>query len=296
MLQSMTGFASGQGEADGFSWVWEIRSVNAKGLDLRLRVPDWIEGLEAELRKIAAAQLRRGNVTINLRLTRAEGGSGQKLNAAHLDTVLDALAEIEHQAMARGVSLGPSTSTGIIALRGILEQEETPTDSAALRAILIEDFQPVMASFCEMRSREGSALFTVLNSHLDQIETLVTQADTTAEARKPKARETLKTALAQVLDAAADVDEARLTQELALLAIKSDITEEIKRLQAHVNAAREQLTRQESVGRKMDFLMQEFNREANTLCSKSGDSDLTSVGLDLKAVIDQMREQVQNVE
>ncbi|WP_323764656.1 YicC/YloC family endoribonuclease [Marinovum sp.] len=296
MLQSMTGFAAGQGASGDFSWTWEIRGVNAKGLDLRIRVPDWVEGLEAALRKQITGALKRGNVTVNLRLSRVEAGGSQRLNHQQLDQVLTALAEIEQQAITRHVSLAPSTAAEIIALRGMMEQDEEATDTAALQSALVEDFQTVLASFCEMRSGEGAALQAVLNRHLDEIEGLVTAAGAAAEARRPKARETLKTALAAVMEGAAEMDEDRIVQELALLAVKSDITEEINRLNAHVKAARELVSAPGSVGRKLDFLMQEFNREANTLCAKSGDSALTAVGLDLKAVIDQMREQVQNVE
>ena len=296
MLQSMTGFAAGQGAKGDFGWTWEIRSVNAKGLDLRIRVPDWIEGLEAELRKQVSGALKRGNVTVNLRLSREDIAGAQRLNSQQLDQVLTALAEIEQQAITRHVSLAPSTAAEIIALRGMMEQDEEATDTAQLRSTLVEDFQSVLASFCDMRSGEGATLRSVLAAHLDEIETLVIAAQTAAEARRPKARETLRLALAAVLDGAAEVDEDRIAQELALLAVKSDITEEINRLHAHVKAARELVAAQSSVGRKLDFLMQEFNREANTLCSKAQSSGLTSVGLEMKTVIDQMREQVQNVE
>ncbi|WP_417525717.1 YicC/YloC family endoribonuclease [Marinovum sp.] len=292
----MTGFAAGQGATGDFSWTWEIRGVNAKGLDLRIRVPDWIEGLEAELRKQVTGALKRGNVTVNLRLSREETAGRQRLNTQQLDVVLTALAEIEQQAITRHVSLAPSTAAEIIALRGMMEMDENETDTAALKAGLLSDFQGVLASFCEMRSAEGNSLHAVLIAHLDEIETLVTKAKTAAEARRPKARETLRLALAAVMEGAAEVEEDRILQELALLAVKADITEEINRLHSHVKATRELLASPASVGRKLDFLMQEFNREANTLCSKSGDSALTAIGLDLKAVIDQMREQVQNVE
>lgn len=296
VLQSMTGFAAGQGGFQSFSWSWELRGVNAKGLDLRIRVPDWIDGLEAELRKQAGFRLKRGNVTINLRLARDEATGGQRLNSAQLDVVLSAMAGIEHEAMARGISLGPSTAAEIVGLRGMLEQDETMAEPEALRAEILKDFQDVLTSFCEMRAGEGMALLTVLGGHVDEIETLIAQAEAAAGARRPRARETMKAALAAVLDNADGIDEARLAQELALIAIKADITEEINRLRAHVTAARELIGKAGSVGRKLDFLMQEFNREANTLCSKSNDSALTAVGLDLKAAIDQMREQVQNVE
>lgn len=295
-LNSMTGFASDQASYAEFDWSWEIRGVNAKGLDLRVRVPDWIDGLEVALRKAVTGVINRGSIAVNLRLSRRDGETGLRLNEPQLEHVLSAMAEIEHQAMARGISLAPSTSSEIVALRGILEHEERETDIEGLKSHVLKSFEGTLQQFSEMRAREGKALHAVLSEHLDHIANLVTQADAAAEARRPKAEETLRTALAKVLDTSDDLDEGRIAQELAMLAVKADITEEIKRLSAHVDAARELVAAGGTVGRKLDFLMQEFNREANTLCSKSGDSALTAVGLELKAVIDQMREQVQNVE
>lgn len=295
-INSMTGFASAQGAALDFNWSWEMRAVNAKGLDLRLRVPDWVDGLEVALRKQLGAALGRGNVTLNLRLHREDGGGATRLNRDLLTSVLHAMSEIEQEAMNQGLSLAPSTAADIVGLRGMLDAEDTQTDVAALRTVLIEDFQKVLEDFSAMRRTEGAALKDILTGQITEISRLVAAADTAAEARRPKTAEALKTALKNVVDATDDLDETRVAQELALLAVKSDITEEINRLQAHVDAAHRLIDAGGLVGRKLDFLMQEFNREANTLCSKSGDSALTAIGLDLKAVIDQLREQVQNVE
>lgn len=295
-INSMTGFASAQGAALDFNWSWEMRAVNAKGLDLRLRVPDWVDGLEVALRKQLGTALGRGNVTLNLRLHREDGGGATRLNRDLLTSVLHAMSEIEQEAMNQGLSLAPSTAADIVGLRGMLDAEDTQTDVAALRTVLIEDFQKVLEDFSAMRRTEGAALQDILTGQITEISRLVAAADTAAEARRPKTVEALKTALKNVVDATDDLDETRVAQELALLAVKSDITEEINRLQAHVDAAHGLIDAGGLVGRKLDFLMQEFNREANTLCSKSGDSALTAIGLDLKAVIDQLREQVQNVE
>lgn len=295
-INSMTGFASAQGAALDFNWSWEMRAVNAKGLDLRLRVPDWVDGLEVALRKQLGTALGRGNVTLNLRLHREDGGGATRLNRDLLTSVLHAMSEIEQEAMNQGLSLAPSTAADIVGLRGMLDAEDTQTDVAALRTVLIEDFQKVLEDFSAMRRTEGAALQDILTGQITEISRLVAAADTAAEARRPKTAEALKTALKNVVDATDDLDETRVAQELALLAVKSDITEEINRLQAHVDAAHGLIDAGGLVGRKLDFLMQEFNREANTLCSKSGDSALTAIGLDLKAVIDQLREQVQNVE
>lgn len=292
----MTGFAAAKGAHGAYSWTWEIRSVNAKGLDLRLRVPDWIEGLEAALRAQIGKRLQRGNVTLNLRLSRSDEGGTMALNAAQLASVLSAMAEIEHQAMERGLSLAPANAADIVALRGVLETAAPESDSAALLQVLLGDIPPVLDSFIEMRAKEGQALEAVLRGQLDEIEALTEAAQSAAKARQPQVAETLKANLAAVMDNSEGADPARVAQELALLAVKSDVTEEIDRLRAHIIAARDLLGQSGPVGRKLDFLTQEFNREANTLCSKAGAVDLTRIGLDLKAVIDRLREQVQNME
>ena len=296
MIRSMTGFASASSADAPFSWGWELRSVNGKGLDLRLRVPDWVDGLEAGLRKKLSACAARGNISCNLRLTREEGGSTLTVNAVQLDTVLDALHQIEARAMDAGVSLAPSKATDIVTMRGVLEQAALEQDTAALCATLLSDFDAVLADFDTMRCSEGMALADVLDAQLAQVESLTAEASALSETRKDEMASNLRRNLARVMENVDGADEGRVAQELALIAVKSDITEEIDRLSAHVTAARDLLTQGGPIGRKMDFLMQEFNREANTLCSKAQSSALTTVGLNLKAVVDQMREQVQNVE
>jgi uncharacterized protein (TIGR00255 family) len=296
MIRSMTGFASASGALAPHSWGWELRSVNGKGLDLRLRVPDWVDGLEAGLRKQLGDMVARGNVTCNLRIARDESTGSLTVNAAQLDTVLDALHQIEARAMDAGVSLAPSKATDIVTMRGVLEQANTVDDVATLAKTLLAEFGAVLADFNAMRAREGAALEQVLQAQLAEVEILTTQAAALAEQRKADMTQTLKRNLARVLENTDGVDADRLAQELAVIAVKSDVTEEIDRLHAHISATRELLGQGGSVGRKLDFLMQEFNREVNTLCSKAQNTDLTRVGLALKAVIDQMREQVQNVE
>ena len=292
----MTGFASGQGATQGFAWSWELRSVNGKGLDLRLRLPDWIEGLEAALRTRLGAALNRGNVSLGLRLVTEDQAAGLVLNQAQLGHVLSAMAEVEAQAMEQGLTLAPANAAQILGLRGVMEQASTAPDTTALRAALLADFDNLLPAFQEMRAHEGAALGKVLKAQLDQIEALTAQAAEIARARAPEMAAHLRDALARVLEGADGADEARVAQELALLAVKADVTEEIDRLKAHVDAARELIASGSPIGRKLDFLAQEFNREANTLCSKAQKTELTSVGIELKTVIDQMREQVQNVE
>ena len=296
MIRSMTGFASASGTLAPHSWGWELRAVNAKGLDLRLRVPDWIEGLEAALRRKLGERLTRGNVTLNLRVTREEGGSALAVNAEQLDVVLAALQEIEARAMDAGVSLAPSKASDIVSLRGVLEQGAQEDDLSALREALLAEFDAVLADFDAMRGREGSALETVLNDQLTEVARLTDEAEAALAGRQEEMAATLKRNLARVMENVDSADPDRVAQELALIAVKADVTEEIDRLRAHVSAARELIGQGGPVGRKLDFLMQEFNREANTLCAKAQNAGLTRIGLALKAVIDQMREQVQNVE
>lgn len=296
-IHSMTGFAAAQGTTDAHSWSCELRSVNAKGLDLRLRIPEWLEGFEPYVRGELGKALARGNVSMTLRINRNEdAGADLTINDAMLATVLSSMAKIEAAAKVAGVDLAPSTSAEILSQRGVLEQGNTADDPAPIVAALKGAFAAILSDFVNMRASEGAALKAVLLDQLDEIDTLQSRAADLAEARKPQMAETLRNNLARVLDNADKVDEARVAQELALLAVKADVTEEIDRLKAHVSAARDLLAKGGAVGRKLDFLMQEFNREANTLCSKAQNSDLTAIGLDLKSVIDQMREQVQNIE
>lgn len=297
MIYSMTGFAAAKGGFKEFSWAWELRSVNAKGLDLRLRVPDWVDGLEAALRTRLGAALSRGSVSLSLRLSREDGSSVLQVNSAALNSVLEALAEVETRADASGVALAPTNAADILSLRGVLETaSDDTTDTAPLRAALLAHFEQVLDAFLAMRGEEGRALDTILRGQLDRIAALTDEAGSVADARREAAAVSLRAALARVVDSGVETDPQRVAQELAMIAVKSDVTEELDRLAAHVAAARALLDTDGPVGRKLDFLMQEFNREANTLCSKSQSSALTAVGLELKAVIDQMREQVQNVE
>ena len=298
MLNSMTGFASATGTFDSWSWTWELRSVNGKGLDLRLRVPDWIDGLEIGLRKALGAVASRGNVTLSLRITREEEAGGTlSVNAGVLQSVLDAMAVIETQAMDAGLSLAPSKASDIVTMRGILDQKAIgEQDTKPLSKALLAQADELIASFDAMRQSEGGALAIVLKGQLSEIETLTTSANETAKLRAVDVAATLQRNLTKIITNTDNLDQDRVAQELALLAVKADITEEVDRLAAHVKAAETLLAEDRPVGRKMDFLMQEFNREANTLCSKAQNAELTRIGLALKVLIDQMREQVQNVE
>ncbi|MBL3559247.1 YicC/YloC family endoribonuclease [Rhodovulum sulfidophilum] len=297
MLQSMTAFAARSGQTETHAWTWELRGVNSKGLDLRLRLPDWIPGLEPVVRAAVQSRVARGSVTLGLRISARDSGHGAlQIDPMALRSVLAMLGRVEAEAAAQGLSLAPSSAVEILALRGLADSAAPETETAPLLAALSADLTPLLDEFMAMRASEGAALATVLCDHLATISTLTSRAAEVAEARRDQIGETLRASLARVMETAAGVDPDRVAQELALIAVKADVTEELDRLRAHVAAAETLLASGEPVGRRLDFLMQEFNREANTLCSKAQSVGLTRVGLDLKAAIDQMREQVQNVE
>ena len=293
----MTGFANAEGSFDAWRWNAELRSVNGKGLDLRLRLPDWVEGLEQSARAIMSSRLKRGNVNLNIRVSRDDAAGQTVVNSAQLDSVLAALREIEARALSTGLDLAPSRAADIAVVRGVLEQEQAEnTDTGPLKDAILKDVQALVIALDDMRASEGDALAAILLGQLDEVKRLTAAAADLIEARKDKMSEQLKVNLARVLDGAPSADPDRVAQELAMIVVKTDVTEELDRLKAHIAAAKSLIDDDGGVGRKLDFLMQEFNREANTLCSKAQNNDLTTIGLDLKAVIDQMREQVQNVE
>ena len=296
-MKSMTGFASATQTEWGYSWSWDLRSVNARGMDARLRLPDWVEGLEASLKPMIQKTVARGNVNLTLKLSRDDSGEAGQVDPTALNHVLATLKHIEIAALGdHNLKLAPTSASDILAMRALNERAVKNSDTGALLKALIADFGSLLGAFDGMRKTEGKALFGVLGNQLNQIETLTKAAQKAALARRDTLAETLQANLARVLDNADGVDADRVAQELAILTLKSDITEEIDRLFAHVTAARELLQTKTPVGRKLDFLSQEFNREANTLCSKAQSIELTKIGLDLKAVIEQLREQVQNVE
>lgn len=297
MTHSMTGFATRRGQFGAYSWTWDLRSVNGKGLDLRLRLPDWLDGLEAQLRAELGRALSRGNVSLTLKLSRESGGDApMQVNQTALRAVLTMLAAVEAEAMATGVTLAQASQADVLALRGVVEQTSLDEDTGPLVAALMQDFGPLLADLQTMRASEGQALHAVILDQITQIETLTETATVEAAARSEITANTLRDNIKKIIQSFDTIDEKRIEQELALLAVKSDVTEELDRLRAHCQAARALIATTDPVGRKLDFLMQEFMREANTLCAKAQAIALTRVGLDLKTVIDQMREQVQNVE
>ncbi|MSU90204.1 YicC family protein [Rhodobacteraceae bacterium 2CG4] len=295
-LRSMTGFAAHGGQTEAAEWQWEARSVNARGLDLRVRLPDGLDALEPKLRAAAQARLTRGSVQVSLRVTQSEGAAALQLDEAVLDRALQAAAQVARAAERAGVALAPVSTGEVLGLRGVIDPGRAPDRMGALAEAIGADIPALFAALDTARAAEGRALEAVLGQQIDTVETLVARARETAEARAARQGALLRGRVATLLASQDRIDEDRLAQELALLAVKADITEELDRLTGHVAAARALLDEAGAVGRKLDFLCQEFNREANTLCSKAQDGALTAIGLELKVVIDQMREQCQNVE
>ncbi len=297
MVNSMTGFASLGGDYQGTHWVWEIRSVNGRGLDIRSRMPEGFDAVEKIVKAETAKVCARGTVNIGLRIKQGAEDAAPVLNVENLDAVIEAVKTAEERALNKGLSLAVTRGADLLSVRGVIEMASPEKqDDAALHKMMQADFKKVLADFIAARGAEGDSLKSILSEQVDQIEILNKQSLDILAERADKTKETFHANVQKILQNSDGVDETRLTQELAILAVKSDVMEELDRLTAHVNAARDLLKTKGPIGRKFDFLTQEFNREANTLCSKAGHTALTQIGLELKTVIDQMREQVQNVE
>jgi uncharacterized protein (TIGR00255 family) len=293
-VPSMTGFGADEGRHGAVSWRWDIRSVNGKGLDVRLRLAPGHEVLEPRLRERIAARLTRGNVSVGLNVARDGGGTELSINEAALAQVM-AIAE---RLRARG-NFAPLSVEGLLGLRGVIEVgegEEDPETIEARHTAMLTSFDRALDQLVEARAAEGRRLAPVIEEQLASIASLV-ETIAASPSRAPEAiRARLKEQIARLLETGVPLDETRLHQEAALLAVKADVDEELQRLRAHVAAARELMAGGKPAGRRLDFLAQEFNREANTTCSKANDIDTTRAGLALKAVIEQMREQIQNIE
>jgi len=293
-LSSMTGFARADGVSGPYVWAWELKSVNAKGLELRLRTPPGWDAVEVPLRAKAGEALARGTVHANLTVQRAGVAPVVRVNEPVLAAVLATIGDI-----ARRIDAAPPSIDGILGLKGVIEiidEDEREEDRSAAAAAVIAGFGAALASLAEMRRREGTVLAAILRMRLDEIAALTARAES-APGRKPEAiKVRLAEQIATLLDGATRFDPDRLHQEALLMASKADIREELDRLGAHVAQARRLIDAGGPAGRKLDFLSQELNRESNTLCAKSNDVELTNIGLELKTVVEQFREQVQNLE
>lgn len=293
-LQSMTGFARTQGQFEETSWVWELRSVNGKGLDLRLRIPSGFEALEVKSRKLLTTYFTRGNVQISLSVMQSSSASLPYINQEAVSTLLEAAKELQQRV---GGDL-PSAAE-LMAMRGVVELQEkqlNDEEKDTLHLAILESLKEAAEALLSMRQGEGRAIAEVLRQQVEKIEHLHRQIEAN-DARSPEAiKQQLQTQIDKIVENNAEFDDQRLYQEVAILAAKADLQEELDRLVVHVKAAQDLLRSDGPVGRRLDFLAQEFNRECNTICSKSNSAEVTSIGLDMKLIIDQFREQLQNME
>lgn len=293
-ISSMTGFARSSGEHEGLFWQWEIKSVNGKALDVRLRLPQGFEALELPVRAALANAFKRGNLQVALSLSGQVARETVRLNQEILDRLVEA-----GEALRGRIGGEPLRADVLLSIRGVVEVASVPEEEAQLekrQAAMLESFGEALASLAVARREEGERLHAVVLQQVRRI------AELSAAARANPARSTgavkarLAEQVARLIETGAPLDPDRLHQEAVIAATRADIQEELDRLDSHVEAAQQLLASHEAIGRKFDFLAQEFNREANTLCSKASDRSLSNIGLDLKTVIDQMREQVQNIE
>lgn len=292
-LSSMTGYARASGALAGLSFLVEIRSVNARGLDLRLRLAPGFDALDSEMRRRVSEKITRGAISITLTVDRPAGGGKVIVNMEALETVLATIKMLDGRIDAQKPSLD-----GILALKGVLEQQESviAMEEDAIASAILGGVDAALEDLVRVRAEEGARIAPVLLDRLSEIAALTARAEAHPARTRAAILARLKAQIADLLDAAPALAEERLVQEALLVATRADIREELDRLTVHIAAARKLIAEGGPAGRKLDFLSQEFNREANTVCSKSNDVELTAIGLDLKAAIDQLREQVQNIE
>ena len=293
-LASMTGFARSHGVTGNYAWAWELKSVNAKGLDLRLRLPNGWDAVEVPARTRAAEVLARGTVYGTLTVSREGVAPVVRVNEPVLNAVIATMKNLTGQVDAAAPRLD-----GILALKGVIEvmdEDESEDDKRAAEAAVIAGFNHTVTELAAMRRREGETLGSLLSQRIKEIAALAARADA-VPGRKPEAiKARIAEQIATLLDTSSRFDPDRLHQEAILIATKADIREELDRLASHVAQVQQLLANGGAIGRRLDFLAQEFNREANTICSKSNDVELTNIGLELKNVVEQFREQVQNLE
>jgi uncharacterized protein (TIGR00255 family) len=293
-LSSMTGFARSHGASGPYTFEWELKSVNAKGFDLRLRLPPGWDELEALAKKRAGELLSRGTVYANLNVKRANAASTVRIN----EDVLSSIVRVAGELAGRIDAVAPSID-GLLAIKGVIEvvePESNEEEDKAARAAATASFEQALGDLVQMRRREGTTLGQILGQRMDEIERLAKKAEA-APGRKPEAiRARLAEQVAALLEASDRFDSDRLNQEALMIAAKADIREELDRIASHISQVREMIGKGGAVGRRLDFLAQEFNREVNTCCSKSNDLELTNTGLEMKNVVEQFREQVQNLE
>ena len=293
-LSSMTGFGRAEGHYKHYSWVWEIRSVNGKGLDVRMRIPPGLDAFDQFIKTTIKKEITRGSINVLLQLSKEETDTDVKVNEAALDKLIGVAkkASVDHD-------LPMPSLDSLLSIRDVVEiilTEDNENQISERNDILKKSFIEALSELKSSRQEEGLATRKMLSDVIDQVEDLLNQAEEIVNNQPSLLKEKYEEKVNALFDNKQDIDKDRLAQEIVLLATKADTKEETDRLRAHIASARTMLDAKGTIGRKMDFLTQEFNREANTLCSKSSDIALTNIGLSLKTAIDQIREQVQNVE
>ncbi|WP_069189589.1 YicC/YloC family endoribonuclease [Candidatus Terasakiella magnetica] len=294
-IKSMTGFARSSGNCGNYSWTWEVRSVNGKGLDIRMRIPSGYDALDVPARAAISKNFKRGNISLSLNVSHNQEQSGYRVNQELLKQLVDVMKTV--QADVPGVA-APSVD-GLMGLRGVIEpveEGESEEEKEAAHKEILANLNEAITDMSANRASEGKRMDEVLSGHIKVIEDLCVKASDCAATQPEAIRARLMRQLKSVMEDLPELDEERISQEAAVLMTKADVREELDRLRAHIEGARDLLEAGSPCGRKLDFLCQEFNREANTLCSKAQDVELTRIGLDLKTVIEQFREQVQNIE
>lgn len=294
-LTSMTGFARAAGSHEDWTWAWELKSVNAKGLDIRTRLPLGFDGLEVATRAQLSKVFKRGSISVALTLRQSGDASKYKINRPHLESLIEESKRI----WADHPDITAASVDGLLGLRGVIEAEDEESSEEArsgLEKILLNSLADAVASLTETRAEEGSRLTGALSDFVDQMASLLSQVADSAETQPDVIRSRLKAQIADLVDDSSALDPGRLEQEAAIIMTKADIREELDRFAAHIDTVRDMMAEGGAIGRRLDFLCQELNREANTICSKAHDTSVTRLGLDMKATVEQFREQVQNIE
>lgn len=293
-LASMTGFTRRGGESGSFRWNWEIKSVNNKGLEIRAKIPGFLDGFDIDIKKKISASLGRGSVFLNLQIDRSADGERFAVNEARLDDLMEIAARYSNKP-----GVAPARVDGLLMVKGVLElvsEEPSEDELVELKSALMIDLKDLMAGLIAARQSEGVRMQAFMTQQLAEMRDLLKTAKVAVGDRDVAMQKRFMAQVKKLEQTDKPVSDERLAQEIAVMAVKADIQEEFDRLESHFDEAVTLLNSDKPVGRRLDFLCQEFNREANTLCSKSGDVTLTKIGVDLKVLIDQFREQVQNIE
>jgi len=294
-INSMTGFARASGETGTFTWTWEVKSVNGKGLDIRCRLPQGMDELEAHVRGKAGRTFARGNVSLHLTIKESGGSARYQVNR----DLLDQLVNIAGELGGKTPGWEAPRLDGLLSVKGViepLEEEASDQEVAARNAEIAKSLDQALKELSTARSEEGGRIAGALSGQMAEISALKDKAESVAEVQPDAIKENISSQVRELLESQPALPEERLAQEAALLITKGDVREELDRLGSHLEAADKLLSDGGVIGRKLDFLCQELNREANTICSKAQDIELSNIGLELKAVIEQFREQVQNIE